>query len=108
MNLKNLCSFSQNIHKNRLLTEIILENKKEFDILFIQELPWSFIQNIPSSSNKEGNKIIGISNHPIWIIFSIQLSNANKHPRVITYINTRLIQLCFALRRDILNHRDIN
>ena len=43
MNLKNLCSFSQNIHKNRLLTEIILENEKEFDILYIQELPWSFI-----------------------------------------------------------------
>jgi len=108
MNLKNLCSFSQNIYKNRLLTEIILENEKEFDILFIQELPWYFIQNIPNSSNKEGNKIVGTSNHPIWIIFSRQLFNDNEHPKVITYINARLIQLCFVLRRDILNYRDIS
>ena len=35
MILKNLCLFLQNICKNRLPTKIILENKKEFDILFI-------------------------------------------------------------------------
>ena len=75
---------------------------------FIQELPWSFIQNILISSNNKSNKIIGILNHPIWIIFSRQLFNDNKHPRVITYINARLIQLCFVLKRNILNHRDIN
>ena len=75
---------------------------------FIQELPWSFIQNILSSSNNKGNKIIGILNHPIWITFSRQLFDDNEHPRVITYINARLIQLCFVLRGDILNYRDIN
>ena len=37
MILKNLCLFLQNIYKNRILTDIILENKKEFDILFIQK-----------------------------------------------------------------------
>ena len=32
----------------------------------------------------------------------------NNHPRVLTYINIRLIKLCFSLRKDVFNHRDIN
>ena len=57
-------AFLQNVWKNRLLTKIILENKKEFNILFIQKPPWFFIWNIPSSSNKEDNIIVSASNHP--------------------------------------------
>jgi len=37
MNLKTLKIFSQNVHKNFVLTDIILENNRNFDILFIQE-----------------------------------------------------------------------
>ena len=37
MNLKTLKIFSQNVQKNKLLTDTILENNKNFDILFIQE-----------------------------------------------------------------------
>ena len=32
----------------------------------------------------------------------------SKHPRVISYINVKLISLRFLLRKDILNHCDIN
>ena len=41
MIIKNLKIFSQNVHKNKFLTDIIiiLENKKEFNIIFIQEPP---------------------------------------------------------------------
>jgi len=35
MIVKNLKVFSQNIKKNRLLTDMILETNKDFDILFI-------------------------------------------------------------------------
>jgi len=31
-----------------------------------------------------------------WIIFSRQSIDKNEHPRVITYINIRLIQSCFS------------
>ena len=41
-------------------------------------------------------------------MFSRQLINANDHPRVITYINTRLFQLQFLLRKNIINYKDIN
>ena len=62
---KNIRSFVnlQNVCKNRILTEIILENKKEFNILFIQELPWSFIWTIPSLFSEEENKVVGALNH---------------------------------------------
>ena len=39
MILKTHNIFSQNVRKSRLLTDTILENKKKFDILFIQEPP---------------------------------------------------------------------
>ena len=32
----------------------------------------------------------------------------NKYPRVLTYINIKLIRLCFSLRKDIFNYRDMN
>ena len=35
MIIKNLKVFLQNVHKNYLLTELILENNKNVDILFI-------------------------------------------------------------------------
>jgi len=47
-------------------------------------------------------------NHLSWIIFARPLHSNNKYPRVLTYISIRLIKLCFLLRKDIFNHRDIN
>ncbi len=51
---KNIKRFLQNVHKNNLLTNTILKVQRDFDIIFIQELPWAFIQSIPSSMSKEG------------------------------------------------------
>ena len=41
-------------------------------------------------------------------MFLRALNTENEHPRVLTYINIKLIRLCFSLRKDIFNHRDIN
>jgi len=35
------------------------------------------------------------------------LETESNYPRVVTYINIRLISLHFALCKDIINHRDI-
>jgi len=64
MILKSLWLISQNVQKNRTLTDIILENQKDFDILFIQKLPWLFIHTISSSSSKKENKVVDTLNHP--------------------------------------------
>ena len=108
MIIKEIKILLQNICKNNLLTNTILEVQKEFDIIFIQEPPWSFIQSIPSSLNEEGEKLVGVPNHPNWITFSRNTSSDHDSPRVISYINVRLSQFCFSLWKDIFNHRDIS
>ena len=64
MILEKLKVFLQNVGKNKLLTNILLEINKDFNIILIQKPPWLTIQAISSSSNKEGKIIIGTSNHP--------------------------------------------
>ena len=64
MIIKNIKIFLQNIQKDRLLTDMILESNKEFDIIFIQEPPWSFIQSIPSLLSEGEESLVGTSNHP--------------------------------------------
>jgi len=63
MIIKNIEIFSQNVQKNRLLTDMILESNKEFDIIFIQEPPWSFIQSISSLLSEGEESLVGTSNH---------------------------------------------
>jgi len=58
MIIKSLEIFSQNVQKNKLLTDSILENNKNYDIILIQEPPWSNIWQIPSISSQEGNNPI--------------------------------------------------
>ena len=64
MNIKNLKIFLQNIQKNSLIINIILESLTHFDIILIQEPPWSEIRKIPSTSNCEGDPLIGSVYHP--------------------------------------------
>jgi len=108
MIVKNIKIFSQNFCKNNFIISTILETQCNFDIVFIQELSWSFICFLPSSKNAEGEELIGVPNHPNWTTFFRNLSQGNDFSRVITYINDWLLSLCFSLRKDILNHRDIS
>jgi len=102
MILKNLSIFLQNVCKNKLFTDSILETKKNFNIFLIQELSWNVIYSIPSFTSEEGDKVVGASDYPNWFIFSKSPTNDHDYPKVITYINTRLIHLSFSLRKDIL------
>jgi len=104
MILKSPNLFLQNVCKNRLLTEIILENNKNYDILFIQELLWFIICQILSSLSEEEENIVGTSHHLSWITFARSSTNGNDYLRVITYINAELIGLQFSLRKNIFNH----
>ena len=59
MIIKNIKLFSQNIQRNKFLTNIILETNYNFNIIFIQELAWSIIWAIPSLTSKEGDRVVG-------------------------------------------------
>ena len=104
----NLKIFSQNVCKNSLIINTILETQNHFDIILIQELPWSKIQKIPSTTSCEGEPLMGMCHHPNWISFVRFPSDNNDFPRVITYINIRLSPLRFLLCKDIINHQDIS
>jgi len=108
MILKNLKIFSQNVCKNSLVVNTILETHSHFDIILIQELPWSEIRKIPSFSNCDGKPLIGTSHHPNWIVFARYSLNNNDFPRVLSYVNIRLNPLRFLFCKDIFDHRDIN
>ena len=103
----NLKIFSQNIHKNSLVVNTILETQNQFDIILIQEPPWSKICKIPSTTSCDGKPLMGTCHHPNWITFARTPTCGNDFSRVITYINIRLSSLCFLLCKDIFNHRNI-
>ena len=108
MIIRNLKIFSQNVRKNSLITNTILESYSQFDVLLIQEPPWSEIRKIPCSSNCEGEPLIGSCHHPNWIAFTRIPQDRNDFPRVISYVNIHLSSLQFLFRKDIFDHRDIN
>ena len=85
-----------------------MKAQKEFDIIFTQEPPWSFIYSIPSPSNREGEELVDVSNHLNWTTFSRNPSIHHDSLMVITYISTQLANLYFVLHKDIFNHRNIS
>ena len=108
MIVRNLKIFSQNVRKNSLVINTIFKTHNHFDIILIQEPPWSEICKIPNTMSCDGEPLMGTYHHPNWIAFARTPSSGNDFPRVITYINIRLSSLCFLLRKDIFNHRDIS
>ena len=108
MIVKNLKIFLQNVHKNSLIVNTLLETLTHFNIILIQEPPWFEIQKIPSTLNCEGEPLMGSSHHPNWISFTRIPLDEKDFSRVLTYINIRLSSLCFLLCKDIINHRDIS
>ena len=108
MKLNSLKILLQNVQKNSLIVQALLETQKDSDVILIQEPPWSEIWKVPSSSNSEGEPLISTSHHSNWIMFGRYPMDSNDSPRVISYINICLSPLCFLLCKDIINHRDIN
>jgi len=64
MIVKNLKILLQNVRKNSLIVNTLLKTQIQFDIILIQEPPWSEIHKVPSSSNSEGEALMGTSHHP--------------------------------------------
>ena len=106
--VKKLKILLQNICKNSLIINTLLETQNQFDIILIQEPPWSEICKIPSFSNCKGEPLMGTNHHPNWTLFVRIPSEKSDSPRVITYINNHLSSLHFLLCKEIFNHRDIN
>ena len=80
MIIESLRIYLQNIQKNKSLIETLIEIQKT-------SIPWSIIQTTPSSSNKEGDRVVNIPNYLNWITFFRLNTNDYDHLRVVMYIN---------------------
>ena len=107
MIVRNLRVFLQNVWKNSLIVNVLLETQTQFDIIFIQESLWSKIYKIPSALSSEGEGLIETSHYPNWLLFARNPTNRLDSPRVIAYINICLSSLQFSFHSDIINHRDV-
>ena len=57
--------YSQNVRKNYVLVDNLLEFQKDlYDILFIQKPSWNFIRFAPSTSSPGNQEVIGAPIHP--------------------------------------------
>ena len=108
MIIKNLRIFLQNIQKNSVIVTSLLKSLTQYNIILIQEPPWSEICKILSMLYSEGEPLMGTCYHPNWITYARTPLTDSDFPRVIAYINTRLSSLHFLLHKDIINHRDIS
>jgi len=90
--------FSQNVAKNALHVDALLsELRNKFDVIFLQEPPWRVIHRVPSTTNRQGDEIVGAPKHPDWLTVVRPLTN-DEAPRVLAYVHNRLIRLCPSLR----------
>ena len=78
----------------------------KFDVLFVQELPWRTIRQAPSSSNKEGDDLIGAPMHPEWV-YMVRPPQNDQAPRVMAFVSKQLEKLHPSMRTDLIDHRDI-
>jgi len=83
------------------MTEI---HKNKYNIIFIQEPPWTLIQHIPLPESKTEQPIFSAPNYLAWLQLARIPTQDDNRSRVLIYINTRLTKLCFLLRQDIINH----
>ena len=83
MILNSLKNFSQNVQKNKLLTNTILGKNKNFSIIFISKLSWFIIDQISSSSSKNSKDFIKAFYYLFWTIFTRTTLIENDYSRVI-------------------------
>jgi len=62
MIIKNIKIFLQNVWKNKLIVNTILETWFKFNVVFIQEPSWLTIHSISSSKIQEGEELVRVPN----------------------------------------------
>ena len=79
----------QNVHKSRKTVHDLLDSRRNaIDLLFIQEAPVNFVRKVPSSTNPEGDDLVGLVIHKAWICVDRRL--ASPESAVAIYANKRL------------------
>jgi hypothetical protein len=99
--------FSQNVNGNYTYMDSLLSDLYEnYDLLFLQELPWQYIRAALSSSSRDRTDVIGGPLNPNWGCL-VRPSGLDSPPRNMVYFSNRIANLHPGLRQDLVDHRDI-
>ena len=104
---KNMRYLFQNAHKSRKTVHDLLDSRRNaIDILFIQEAPVNFVCKVPSSTNPEGDDLVGPVIHKAWVCVDRRLAFPDS--AVAIYVNKRLTNSyqLFPVERASI-HQDI-
>ena len=89
--------YLQNVQKNYVLVDSLLEFQKNlYDILFIQEPSWNFIQFASSTLSSSSQEVVGAPIYPEQIQVVRFPQDSEQTPRVMCFIHSRLSRLRFA------------
>ena len=86
---RNMRYLFQNAHKSRKTIHDLLDSRRNaIDILFIQEAPINFVRKVPSTTDPEGEDLIGPVIHKAWICVDQRLASPGS--AIAIYVNKRL------------------
>ncbi|KAF5345719.1 hypothetical protein D9756_011623 [Leucocoprinus leucothites] len=71
------------------------------------EPPWNHVRKAPSTTNPEGDDVIGAPIHPEWLCMVCPTKPDNPQPHTLTYVHRCLLRMRPILRQEWANHRDI-
>ncbi|KAF8731489.1 hypothetical protein AX14_004815 [Amanita brunnescens Koide BX004] len=96
----------QNVHKLRLTVHELLETlQNSMDFIFIQENPFSFIRNVPSTTSETGDPLLGPVHHKQWQC--IEKTSLQPSSQVAIYVNKRFLSN-FQIFPDFSTNNDPN
>jgi hypothetical protein len=105
--VKEIHILSQNVNRNRLHINMLLETLKDsYNIIFVQEPPWKVTCKTVPTRNPHGDNDVSAPKHPDWL-YIVQPMVRRATPHIMAYIHNCLAHLCLALRCNIIDHRDI-
>jgi hypothetical protein len=88
--LDSIRVLSYNIAKSYVVLDALLEyHKLDYDILFIQELPWQLIRIALSAMSIEDKQVIGAPNHPGWLAI-VCPPDLQSPPCIMAYVLNKL------------------
>jgi hypothetical protein len=107
--VESLHIYCQNVGCKQNWTINLLERmKSNFNILFLQELPWATVRYTASLTEKEGVPVKGPLIHPDWISLYPKGSELDEnHPHVLAYVNCAIHTIKPKLCSDIVNHCNV-
>jgi hypothetical protein len=105
--VKEIRILSQNVNRNGLYIDMLLETLKDsYNIIFVQEPPWKVICKTVSTKNPHGDNVVGVPKHPDWLYIVWSMVGGDT-PCVMAYVHNCLARLRPALRHGIVDHHNI-